>query len=49
MPMRETLKVMANVRDLEVAPVALGDKGMAVRKFLDDPAHARRAANLLWR
>jgi trehalose 6-phosphate phosphatase len=37
-PMRETLKVMANIRDLEVAPVSLGDKGVAVRKFLDDPA-----------
>ena len=33
-PMRETLKVMANIRDLEVAPVSLGDKGVAVRKFL---------------
>jgi trehalose 6-phosphate phosphatase len=37
-PLSDTLKVMANIRDLEVAPVALGDKGLAVRKFLDDPS-----------
>jgi trehalose 6-phosphate phosphatase len=37
-PLRETLKVMANLRDLEVAPVSIGDKGEAVRKFLDEPA-----------
>ena len=37
-PLRETLRVMANIRDIEVAPVSIGDKGMAVRKFLDDPA-----------
>jgi trehalose 6-phosphate phosphatase len=37
-PMRETLQVMANIRDLEVAPLALGNKGMAVKKLLDDPA-----------
>jgi trehalose 6-phosphate phosphatase len=36
-PLRETLKVMANLRDLEVAPVSIGDKGVAVRKILDDP------------
>jgi trehalose 6-phosphate phosphatase len=33
-----TLKVMANLRDVEVAPVSIGDKGVAVRKFLDQPA-----------
>jgi trehalose 6-phosphate phosphatase len=38
LPMRETLQVMANLRDLEVAPVSIGDKGTAVRKFLDEPA-----------
>jgi trehalose 6-phosphate phosphatase len=37
-PLRETLRVMANLRDVEVAPVSIGDKGMAVRKFLDEPA-----------
>ena len=37
-PLRETLKVMSNLRDLEVAPVAIGDKGVAVRKLLDAPA-----------
>ncbi len=37
-PLRETLKVMANLRDMEVAPVSIGDKGVAVRKFLDEPA-----------
>jgi trehalose 6-phosphate phosphatase len=29
---------MANLRDVEVAPVAIGDKGVAVRKFLDQPS-----------
>lgn len=33
----QTLKVMANLRDMEVAPVSIGDKGVAVRKFLDQP------------
>jgi trehalose 6-phosphate phosphatase len=37
-PLRETLRVMANLRDVEVAPVSIGDKGVAVRKFLDEPA-----------
>jgi len=37
-PLRETLKVMTNLRDVEVAPVLIGDKGAAVRKFLDQPA-----------
>ncbi len=37
-PLRETLKVMGNLRDVEVAPVSIGDKGVAVRKFLDEPA-----------
>jgi trehalose 6-phosphate phosphatase len=37
-PLRKTLQVMENLRDIEVAPVALGDKGIAVRKLLDDPA-----------
>jgi trehalose 6-phosphate phosphatase len=29
---------MENLRDVEVAPVAIGDKGMAVRKFISEPA-----------
>ena len=29
---------MWNLRDVEVAPIAIGDKGVAVRKFLDEPA-----------
>lgn len=37
-PRRETLKVMANLRDVEIAPVAIGDKGVAVRKLLEEPA-----------
>ncbi len=37
-PLRQTLKVMANLRDMEVAPVSIGDKGIAVRKFLGVPA-----------
>jgi trehalose 6-phosphate phosphatase len=37
-PLRETLRVMTNLRDVEVAPVSIGDKGVAVRKFLDEPA-----------
>lgn len=37
-PLRETLRVMINLRDMEVAPVSIGDKGAAVRKFLGEPA-----------
>jgi trehalose-phosphatase len=37
-PLRDTLQVMANLRDVEVAPRSIGDKGVAVRKFLDEPA-----------
>jgi trehalose 6-phosphate phosphatase len=37
-PLRETLKMMGNLRDVEVAPVSIGDKGVAVRKLLDEPA-----------
>jgi trehalose 6-phosphate phosphatase len=37
-PHRGTLKVMMNLRDLEVAPLSIGDKGVGVRKFLDQPA-----------
>jgi trehalose-phosphatase len=36
-PLAQSLKVMANLRDVEVAPVSIGDKGVAVRKFLDQP------------
>ena len=36
-PLSNTLRVMANLRDVEVAPLEIGDKGVAVRKFLDDP------------
>jgi trehalose-phosphatase len=36
-PLRGTLQVMANLRDMEVAPVSIGDKGTAVRKLLDSP------------
>jgi trehalose 6-phosphate phosphatase len=38
-PLRKTLKVMRNLRDLEVAPVLIGDKGIAVRKFLSARSH----------
>ena len=37
-PRREILKVIANLRDLEVAPVAIGDKGAGVRRILSAPA-----------
>lgn len=37
-PLRETLRVMTNLRDVEVAPVLIGDKGVAVRKLLERPA-----------
>jgi trehalose 6-phosphate phosphatase len=29
---------MTNLRDVEVAPVAIGDKGVAVKKMLERPA-----------
>jgi len=34
----KTLQVMSNLRDVEIAPVSIGDKGLAVRKLLDGPA-----------
>lgn len=37
-PLREILQVMMNLRDIEVAPLAIGDKGAAVRRFLREPA-----------
>jgi trehalose 6-phosphate phosphatase len=37
-PLRKTLRVMRNLRDVEVAPVSIGDKGVAVRKILGEPA-----------
>jgi len=37
-PLRKTLRVMTNLRDVEVAPVSIGDKGLAVRKILGEPA-----------
>ena len=37
-PLRDTLRVMTNLRDLEVAPLSIGDKGVAVRRFLGEPA-----------
>jgi trehalose 6-phosphate phosphatase len=37
-PHKAMLKAMSNIRDIEIAPVMLGDKGQAVRKFLDAPA-----------
>lgn len=36
-PLAQSLKMMPNLRDVEVAPVLIGDKGIAVRKFLDQP------------
>jgi trehalose 6-phosphate phosphatase len=38
-PLRHTLQVFQNLRDIEVLPVAIEDKGAAVRKFLKQPAH----------
>lgn len=37
-PLRKTLRVMKNLRDVEVAPLSIGDKGVAVRKILGEPA-----------
>jgi trehalose 6-phosphate phosphatase len=37
-PLLGTLQVMANLRDLEVAPLSIGNKGVAVRKALTEPA-----------
>jgi trehalose-phosphatase len=34
-PMRGTLRVIENLRDIEVAPQVIGDKGIAAREFLD--------------
>lgn len=36
-PKRKILKVITNLRDLEVAPVAIGDKGAGVRRVLKEP------------
>jgi len=36
--LRETLQMMANLRDIEVAPISIGNKGLAVRKALEEPA-----------
>lgn len=36
-PVRDTLRVMVNLRDIEVAPISIGDKGEAVRKLLGQP------------
>jgi len=35
----ETLQAMANLRDVEVAPISIGNKGMAVEKILRKTAH----------
>lgn len=40
-PSRATLRAMSNLRDVEVAPLNIGDKGVAVRKILDEPALRR--------
>jgi trehalose 6-phosphate phosphatase len=37
-PLRRTLTVISNLRDVEVAPVSIGNKGLAVRKILRAPA-----------
>jgi trehalose 6-phosphate phosphatase len=36
-PRAGTLKLIANLRDLEVAPAAIGDKGASVKKLLSEP------------
>jgi trehalose 6-phosphate phosphatase len=36
--LRDTLQMMTNLRDVEVAPLSIGDKGAAVRKILGEPA-----------
>lgn len=37
-PSRDTLQVMSNLRDVEVAPLNIGDKGVAVREILSEPS-----------
>jgi trehalose 6-phosphate phosphatase len=37
-PLHGTLQMMSNLRDVEVAPIAIGDKGAAVRRVLGEPA-----------
>jgi len=36
-PLGESLRVMNNLRDIEVAPASIGDKAVAVRKVLGEP------------
>ncbi len=39
-PMYRVLRVISNLRDMEVVPVSIGDKGEAVRKALREPRFA---------
>jgi trehalose 6-phosphate phosphatase len=36
-PLRGTLRVLSNLRDIEVMPASMGDKGKAVRRILAEP------------
>jgi len=36
-PLKGALQVISNLRDLEVLPLAVGDKGVAIRRFLAEP------------
>jgi trehalose 6-phosphate phosphatase len=36
-PLRHVLQIMQNLRDIEVAPLSIGDKGAAVRRLLGEP------------
>ncbi len=40
-PFRRTLRVLENIRDVEVLPCSMPGKGMAVRQFLAQPAFRR--------
>ncbi len=45
----ETLQAMNNLRDVEVAPVSIGNKGTAVRNILSQTCDAWGAADIFWR
>ena len=38
LPFQKTLRVIENIRDMEIVPRCIADKGVVVRQFLDKPA-----------
>jgi trehalose 6-phosphate phosphatase len=41
LPFRKTLHAVGNIRDVEILPRSIPGKGMAVRRFLAQPAHRK--------